>query len=129
MDLEEQNEIYRDRFINSFFASYSMIGVLAGIVVAVAAIIRTPDNSWIADFACFLSVIQILLIVLMFHRFRMTYDLLGFAPKVADDAPGHEYNSKTKDYANKSKIIRRVSEKVIHLALLAQIVLLVIAWR
>jgi hypothetical protein len=129
MDIEEQNEIYRDRFLNSFFASYSMIGVLAGIVVAVAAIIRKPDNSWIVDFASFLSFIQILLIVLMFHRFRRTYDLLGFAPKKADNAPCHVYNSKTMDYANKSKIIRRFSEKVIHLALLGQIVLLVIAWR
>ncbi len=129
MGLEEQNEIYRDRFLNSFFASYSMIGVLAGIVVAIAAIIRTPDNSWIVDLATFLSVVQILLIVLMFHRFRRTYDLLGFAPKEADDASDHPYNSNTKDYANKSKIIRRISEKVIHLALLAQVILLVIAWR
>ena len=58
MDMEELNEIYRDRFLNAFFASYSMIGVLAGIVVAVAAIIRTPSNFWLVDWVGILAIIN-----------------------------------------------------------------------
>lgn len=129
MDMEELNEIYGDRFLNSFFASYSMIGVFARIVVAVAAIVRTPDNSRIVNFASFLSIVQILIILLMFHLFRRTYDLLGFAPKEADEEPNHPHNAKAQNYSNAAKKVRKGSELVIHFLLVAQIMLLVIAWR
>jgi hypothetical protein len=129
MDMEELNEIYRDRFLNAFFASYSMIGVLAGIVVAVAAIIRTPSNFWLVDWAGILTIIQVLIILLMFHLFRRIYDLLGFAPKEADADPNHIHHTKAKNYANTAKKVRKVSEFFIHLMILAQMALIVAAWH
>lgn len=129
MELDELNEIYRDRFLNSFFASYSMIGVLAGIVVAVASIIRTPFNSWMVDLASVAAVVQILLILLMFHLLRKTYDILGFAPKEADEDLGHVYNSKSKKYVSAARKIRKGAEIVIHLLLVAQMILLSVAWQ
>ena len=91
--------------------------------------VRTPSNSWMVDLAGILAIVHVLIILLMFHLFRRTYDLLGFAPKNVEADPGHIYHTQAQNYANAAKKVRKFSELLIHLVILAQMVLLVAAWQ
>ena len=127
--MEDEDHNYRSRWLDTFLATYAMVGVLAGIAVAVATNIKKDNNATLVGAVCILSGIEVVLILWMFRRLRMVYDHLGFTPTFGDERAQEEFLSCTKHYADRGKAIRKASELVIHFSLGLQALLLWLAWR
>ena len=126
MDDEDQN--YRDRWLNCFLAAYATIGVLSGIAISVATSIKMDGNTNLVGAVCILSAIQVALILWMFQRMRAIYDRLGFTPRFKDNSAENAFNAETERQARIGKRLRQYCERTIHLILLVQGILLWFAW-
>jgi hypothetical protein len=122
------DEAYRERWLICFVATYSTIGVLCGIGVAVSTFIATGNNQGCIVFSSALAFIQLLLILWMFHGLRSMYDFLGFHQTIKTEEASTEYERQGQQMARRGKTLRQLFEKIIHIFLLLQIVMLILAW-
>lgn len=127
--MDDEDQTYRDRWLNCFLAAYATIGVLSGIAISVATAIRREENSALVGAVCILSAIQVALILWMFQRMRVIYDRLGFTPKFKDALAEEAFTRETQRQAQIGKRLRQYCERAIHLILLIQGVLLWLAWK
>ncbi|MDB6094240.1 MAG: hypothetical protein JWM32_1802 [Verrucomicrobia bacterium] len=125
----DTEENYRDRWLDRFLATYVMLGVGSGIAVSLAIGVRHPGNVRLVAAVCGLSALQAVLILVMFHRLRTVYERLAFRPPPSNASEAKVFNAHdTPQFAEAKQNLRRVSERIIHVTMALQAVLLWLAW-
>jgi hypothetical protein len=127
MTLEEQNEIYKDRWLTIFVGGYSTIGVVSGIDVSVSASITDTDAYFPKIISTYSGICCVLCIVLLFWAIRSMYDFLAFHKDPTNEKELNEYKAKKDIRSQRGKRTRKILEILSHIFLVIQMAALIFA--
>jgi len=127
MTLEEQNEIYKDRWITIFVGGYSTIGVVSGIGVSVSASITDAAAHFPKIISTYSGICCVLCIVLLFWAIRSMYDFLAFHKDPTDEKGLNEYKAEKDRRFRRGKCTRKILEILSHIFLAIQMASLIFA--
>ena len=127
--MSHPDELYRDRWLSAFTATYSTVAVISTGFIAIAAILWPEAAHFPLLVVIGLSLIQLFLVLLLFRMLRELYDKLAYwTPKFETEDEYQKIYAQEIGANVKSKRRRKFFELLIHILFPIQVAFLVYAF-